>query len=305
MILCCGEALIDMIPDEKGAFTPHAGGAVFNTAIGLGRQGVDVGLLSGVSSDMFGQKLVEDLEESSVQTGFLIRSDRPTTLAFVQLVDGKASYAFYDENTAGRMIASKDLPNKLPQEIKALFFGGISLAVEPCANTYLDMLLKNADDRLIMLDPNIRANFVDDEVRYRERLEKFLHHTDILKVSDEDLDWINPSDTDLGTKAAQIIEQGPKLVLVTLGADGAKAFTQKGIVAKASLSPVQVVDTVGAGDAFNAGILTSLTRGGALSKTAMASIADQDLNSVLKFAIAFATDTVTKQGANPAWNFQD
>ncbi|NDH26939.1 MAG: carbohydrate kinase, partial [Rhodobacteraceae bacterium] len=109
MILCCGEALIDMIPsDHETAFKPLAGGAVFNTAIGIGRQGVDVGLLSGVSTDLFGTILENALEESGVNTSYLNRSSRPTTLAFVTLENGQASYAFYDENTAGRMMRPED-----------------------------------------------------------------------------------------------------------------------------------------------------------------------------------------------------
>lgn len=303
MILCCGEALIDMIPDKTGAFNPVSGGAVFNTAIGLGRQGVDVGFLSGVSTDMFGQKLVGALEESSVKSDFLIRSDRPTTLAFVELVDGKASYAFYDENTAGRMIEPNDLPNQLPKKIKALFFGGISLAVEPCADTYLDLLGRSAGDRLIMVDPNIRANFISNEARYRERLNEFLRHSDIIKVSDEDLDWIDPSDEKMETKAAKIIEMGPTIVFVTLGERGAKAFTQDGLVAKVGSTSVKVIDTVGAGDTFNAGLLTCLSRGNALSKTGLTHITTRNLTSAIEFAVDFASDTATRRGADPAWNF--
>jgi fructokinase len=260
--------------------------------------------MSGVSNDMFGQKLVGELDESSVKTDFLVRSDHPTTLAFVHLVNGKASYAFYDENTAGRMVQPNDLPRQLPKDNKALFFGGISLAVDPCADTYLEMLLRNANDRLIMVDPNIRANFIADEVQYRARLGKILQHTDILKVSDEDLDWINPSNTGMETKVAQIIEQGPKLILVTLGADGVMAFTRNGLVSKAVSPSVQVMDTVGAGDAFNAGVLTYLARDDALSKVAVVNITDQALQPVLQFATVFASDTVTKQGSNPAWNFR-
>ena len=202
------------------------------------------------------------------------------------------------------MVNPDDLPHQLPKEIKALFFGGISLAVEPSADTYLEMLLGNADDRLIMIDPNVRSDFVADEGKYRARLDKILQHTDILKVSDEDLDWIDPSDTGMETKVAQIIDQGSKLILVTLGADGVMAFTRDGLVSKAVSPSGQVVDTVGAGDAFNAGFLTCLARDNILSKTAITSITDQVLKPILKFSTSFASDTVTKQGSNPAWDFQ-
>ena len=111
MILCCGEALIDMIPVETSggdAFVPHSGGAIFNTAIALGRLGGSASMVTGLSDDLFGQQLRDGLEASHVDTSLVIASDRPTTLAFVKLVDGHASYVFYDENSAGRMIQSDE-----------------------------------------------------------------------------------------------------------------------------------------------------------------------------------------------------
>src|SRR6056297_1116438 len=135
MILCAGEALIDMLPRETAAgepaFAPHAGGAVFNTAIALGRLGAETGFLSGLSSDMFGTILDDALLAAHVDASLAIRSDRPTTLAFVKLTDGHADYAFVDENTAGRMLREADMP-PVPDRVGAMFFGGISLPVEPC-----------------------------------------------------------------------------------------------------------------------------------------------------------------------------
>ena len=108
MILSCGEALIDMLPRTttlgEPAFSPYAGGAVFNTAIALGRLGAPSAFFSGISNDMLGQILTETLEASKVDTQYCARSDRLTTVAFVKLVDGQATYAFYDENTAGRLL---------------------------------------------------------------------------------------------------------------------------------------------------------------------------------------------------------
>ena len=145
MILCCGEALIDMIPvstvDGREGFVPHPGGSVFNTAIALGRLDASVGLLTGLSTDLFGQQLRTALEHSHVSTAHLIMSDRPTTLAFVKLVNGQASYQFYDENSAGRMLRPEEMP-ELPEKVSTLFFGGISLACEPCADAYAALLEK-------------------------------------------------------------------------------------------------------------------------------------------------------------------
>ena len=145
MILCCGEALIDMLPRQtalgEAAFAPHAGGAVFNTAIALGRLGASAGFFSGIAEDFMGQMLADTLQASNVDTSLVKRSARPSTLAFVQLVDGQARYAFYDVGTAGRMLSTDDLPT-LPSSVAALFFGGISLAGEPCGTAYETLMLR-------------------------------------------------------------------------------------------------------------------------------------------------------------------
>ena len=133
MILCAGEALIDMLPRQTteggNAFAPHAGGSVFNTAIALGRLDAPVQFFSGLSSDLFGDILRDELSASGVDSALAAVTGRPTTLAFVTLTDGHASYAFYDENTAGRMLTADDLP---AVDADAMIFGGISLVVEPC-----------------------------------------------------------------------------------------------------------------------------------------------------------------------------
>ncbi len=133
MILCCGEALIDMLPRRtaagEDAFAPFPGGSVFNTAVALGRLGAPAGLLAGLSTDLFGARLAAAAAASRVDTGLCPRSARPTTLAFVDLHDGQPRYAFYDEGTAGRMLDPAALP-ALPDGVTALFFGGISLASE-------------------------------------------------------------------------------------------------------------------------------------------------------------------------------
>ncbi|MEP1945012.1 MAG: carbohydrate kinase, partial [Sulfitobacter sp.] len=223
MILCCGEALIDMIPkptiEGPMGFVPHSGGAVFNTSIALGRLGVSAGLLSGVSRDMFGQQLLHELAASKVDTSNIIASDRPTTLAFVKLKDGHATYSFFDENSAGRMITPADMP-QLPDAIEAMFFGGISLACEPGADAYAALLDRNAKDRVVMMDPNIRPSFIQDEARYRTRLEAMIAQTDIIKVSDEDLDWILPTPVSQEEKIQTLLDKGPTLVIITRGSEG-------------------------------------------------------------------------------------
>ena len=163
MILCCGEALIDMIPGPTtggpDGFVPHSGGAVFNTAIALGRLGARAGLLTGLSTDMFGAQLSDALQASHVNASLCIMSERPTTLAFVRLVEGHATYSFFDENSAARMLNASDMP-VLSDEVTALFFGGISLACEPGADAYAALLEREGAQRAVMLDPNIRPGFI-------------------------------------------------------------------------------------------------------------------------------------------------
>ena len=210
MILCCGEALIDMLPrqspDGEATFAPHAGGAVFNTSVALGRLGQPTGFFSGLSTDMFGKVLTDALTASNVDATLAVRVPRPTTLAFVELVDGQARYAFYDENTAGRMLYRDDLP-ELPNGINAMFFGGISLAAEPCGTAFEAMMLRDAPTRVTMIDPNIRPGFITDEAAYRGRLARMIAVADIVKLSDEDLHWLSGPD-DIEKLAQDMLSTG-------------------------------------------------------------------------------------------------
>ncbi len=307
MILCCGEALIDMIPEPTGSgqhgYVPHCGGAIYNTAIALGRLGLSTGMLTGLSNDLFGQQLTRGLRESHVATRLIIKSDRPTTLAFVQLNNGQATYQFFDENSAGRMLSAADFP-ALPDAISALYFGGISLACEPAAEAYLTFAQRHAATRAIMLDPNIRAGFISDEPRYRARLAKMVALSDVLKVSDEDLDWIDPSTGSTEAKARALMTAGPSAVIVTRGREGALGFLKTGETAEAPAQAVQVVDTVGAGDTFNAGIMANLSENGLLTKDALSELTVDALHQALGFAAKVAAVTVSRAGANPPWAYE-
>ncbi|NEX47097.1 carbohydrate kinase family protein [Pseudotabrizicola algicola] len=303
MILSCGEALIDMLPrrstEGEACFAPYAGGAVFNTAIALGRLGAPSAFFSGVSTDMLGEILAETLQASQVDIRFLARSDRPTTVAFVKLVNGQATYAFYDEATAGRMLSPDQLPD-LPAEIGTLFFGGISLVNDPAASTYEALQAREAPGRVTMIDPNIRPGFIaGQEAPYRARIERMIARADIVKLSDEDLHWLmGPGD--ITALARRIIASGPKLVFITEGAAGARAVTatQDRFVAATA---VTVADTVGAGDTFNAGALAALSGAGALTKTALAALPDATLDAALSLGTRAAAITVSRAGANPPW----
>jgi fructokinase len=305
MILCCGEALIDMLPRTTAggepAFVPYAGGAVFNTAIALGRLGVPAGFFSGLSTDLMGEILVETLAAAGVDVSLAARSGRPTTLAFVRLVNGQASYAFYDENTAGRLLAETDLP-ALPDTVGTVFFGGISLVNDPAASTYAAFMARAAAaGRVTMIDPNIRPGFIRDETAYRARIARMIAMADIVKLSDEDLHWLLRSDRgEIADLARQVLGMGPRIVFVTEGANGSHAVTAARALWE-PVRPVTVADTVGAGDTFNAGVLAALHAAGALNRADLGALPDATLQAALSLGNRAAAVTVSRPGANPPW----
>ncbi|MER8904638.1 carbohydrate kinase [Mesorhizobium sp. M0772] len=305
MILCCGEALIDMLPrtttQGEPAFAPYVGGAVFNTAIALGRLGAPAGFFSGLSSDLFGGQFREALGASKVSSTYAHTSPRPTTLAFVRLTNGQATYTFYDENTAGRMLTTEDLP-KLGAEIEAMLFGAISLISDPAGAAYEEFMKREHQRRVMMLDPNIRPNFIPDKAKHLRRIRSMMAMADIVKLSDEDLHWFGEA----GSHEDVIrnwLDRGPKLIVVTHGSEGAVGYSREH---KVSVTPekVEVVDTVGAGDTFNAGILASLHEQGLLTKAGIGGLSEDAIRQALALGAKAAAVTVSRAGANPPWRHE-
>ena len=302
MIVCCGEALIDFLPrsgpDGATLFQPFAGGSVLNVAIALGRLGAPAGYFSGLSSDFFGDVLVKALHDSHVDTRFAIVTDRPTTLAFVTLIDGQARYAFFDEGSAGRMITDADLP-AIPLEVSALHFGSISLVGEP-GGSALETLMQNESPlRVISLDPNIRPSLIKNRDGYVARIERMVAMSDIVKLSADDLMWLAPA-TAFEDFAASWLKRGAKLVVLTKGDDGATAISRRHAVSIPGVA-VKVADTIGAGDTFSAGIMARLSAKGNLTKKAIAGLAEAEIRDILTFANKAASITVSRPGADPPW----
>lgn len=302
MILCCGEALIDMLPRTttlgEDAYAPYAGGAIFNTAIALGRLGVPTGFFTGLSDDMMGDILRKTLGESGVDYSYCATLSRPTTVAFVKLVDGHATYAFYDEGTAGRMITEADLP-ALGEDCEAIHFGAISLIPEPCGSTYEALLKREHETRVISLDPNIRPGFIKDKDAHMARIRRMAAMSDIVKFSDEDLAWFG-LEGDEDALARHWLHHGAKLVVVTRGAEGAVGYTADHKVTVPS-ERVTVVDTVGAGDTFDAGVLASLKMQNLLTKQQVAKLSEEQIAKTLALGARAAAVTVSRAGANPPW----
>lgn len=297
MILCAGEALIDMVP-ENGAYRPLAGGSVYNTAVALGRLAEPVAYLWPISRDAFGDVLLRPLTEAGVNLDLCPRSDRQTTLAVVTLTGGEARYSFYDEGSAGRMLAPEEIP-ALPDTIRAIFAGGISLVPDPCGAAIETLIDRNHARLPAMLDPNIRPFFIDDADAYRARLNRMLAQADIVKLSADDLEWLYPG-LALADAARQVLSLGPRTVLQTGGAAGAHAHWSGETISAPSIRTA-VADTIGAGDTFNAGVLASLNRQGVLSKQGLAQITSEQIRKALTLGAQAAAITVSRPGANPPW----
>lgn len=297
MILCCGEALIDMVPEGE-LFRPLPGGSVYNTAVALGRLGAEAGFLWPISHDPFGAMLLDPLEEAGVDISLCPRVDRPTTLAFVTLSDGEARYDFYDEGTAGRMFSASELPS-LPGSVRALMVGGISLVNDPCGAAVEALVMREAGRLPVFLDPNIRPFFITDPEAHRARLTRLMRKAAIVKLSSDDLAWLWP-----GRPSEDCVEEvlgmGPWLVLHTTGAGGARALHVSGSLAVPARK-VAVADTIGAGDTFNAGVLAGLADARALGHPRLAGLSDATLWAVVAMGARAAEVSVSRPGADPPW----
>jgi fructokinase len=300
MILCGGETLIDFIPTEardgSPAYRPANGGSVHNVALTLGRLGVPVGFVGGVSTDFFGDALVGGLEANGVSTVHVTRLPLPTTLAFVKMEGSEARYAFFDAEAADRHWRLQDMPAVGP-EVTTLQFGGISLIRRPAADAYADLMRREAGRRLIAVDANIRPGLVRDEADYRARLDLFFRRAHVIKVSDADLEWIDAG-CHPAEFAARWLSHEARLVLVTKGEEGAAIFGRNGAIARPAV-PVTVADTVGAGDAFMGGTLAALHDRAWLDRARLDALQDRDLEAVLDFALAAAAITCSRIGADP------
>ena len=298
-VVVAGDALVDLTPvltvSGATAYEPHPGGSCLNVAVGLGRLDVPTGFLARVSSDAFGQLIRAHLAASDVEPGYLVDTDDLTTLAAVHLREGHASYSFHAANAADRGLRPEHLP-ALPRG-SALHLGSIALMLEPVASTLEGLLRSEAGSRVISLDPNVRPSLIPNREAYLRRFADWVPLVDVLKVSTEDLAWLYP-DRGADEVVAGWHAAGVPLVLVTKGADGASGSTPS-TSARVAAPRVQVVDTVGAGDAFMAGVLAHLHERRLLSRDALRSLDAPGLEELLQAACIVAADTCTRAGAEP------
>jgi fructokinase len=304
MILHCGEALIDFIPvldkDGNNAYKPAPGGSPYNSSIASARLGARAVFLGRVSRDFFGDQLVSNLEKNGVDTGHIVRTDQPSTLAFVKKSPtGEARYAFFVTDAADRGLLPEDVPRPLPGDLNCIQFGSISLIPDPVSSTVLELVEREAERLVISFDPNVRTVLLEDEKEYRSRVERAFAASTIIKISDEDLDWVYP-DVEVKDAAGKLLAGRTRLVVVTLGAEGAFAVTPRGVVSVAGVE-TEVSDTVGAGDSFHSALLAWLARKKKLTLQGVGELEKGEAEEMLRFAARVAAKTCSRPGADPPY----
>jgi fructokinase len=303
MIICAGESLIDMVSFRgEPEYTPHVGGSNFNSSIALGRLGSNSYYFGAISNDSYGELIEDCLRGSNVKEDFIIKTNRPTTLAYADVVDGIAEYTFVDEHSAGRMLDQTSLKPFVKRVIKAkaLLVGGISLQSEPCGSSWQWLIEQVSGHLPIYLDVNIRPDFIENKQSYFDRFVRLTSKVDIVKISEDDYRYLYGAQ-DFNKVSKDWLNNGVKLVIFTLGAEGSKVIYDNGKEVFAKSKKVDVVDTIAAGDTFNAGFLLSLDEQGFLDRESLDIISETQLEKALTFANKVASFTVTKKGANPPW----
>ncbi len=306
LLTCMGEMLIDFLPIESHGrttgFTMHPGGGPFNVAVGLARLQQPVAFACKGASDFFGRVLRSYAEQEGIDTRFLLRSDQAlSTLAFVAMEAGEPVFTFYGEGTADTLLSIEDLPEALFAETAILHFGGISLLRGSTPQAVLAAIQRLKGQALLSFDPNLRPALIRAEADYRALLQQCFALADIVKLSAADIGWLAPG-VAIEQVATDLLAQGPVLVVVTRGGEGVLAL-RAGSAGPTTLRvapfPVTVVDTVGAGDAFSAGLLAGLAERGITTRAALEGITAEELTATLRFAAAVAAITCTRPGADP------
>lgn len=305
MFVVAGESLVDLVasPATSGVMqmSAHAGGSPYNCAIALALLGQQTGFLCPISTDSFGDLLLVPLKKAGVVPLIEERSDCNTTLAVVtRNAKGLPAYAFYRQGTAERDISRQKLLAALPPSIDLFQIGGF-LPIEPDdALIWLDVVKSvAARDTVISIDPNVRPSLIADFQGYRERLDAFLDLAHIVKVSDEDLSALDAHKS-IEQHAHQLLARPHvELVVVTLGENGSRAFTANASASASIYRPEEMGDTVGAGDAMMAGILTALAEHDALAVGEIGALEPSSLEAILRFGSAVAGLNCAHIGCHP------
>jgi fructokinase len=301
MFLVCGEAVIDFFQDQTGGdmtFAAVPAGSPFNVCVGLARLGQKAALLTGLSRDAFGERLIATLEQEGVEWRLARRTDRPTILSFVLVKpDGGPEYAFYGERGADTDVTVSGLPTPLPDTIRAIHVGGFPMAVEPSKTAYATLIRREADRRFVSVDPNIRVALMGDLAVHRAHLESLLPLLALIKASGEDIGFLYAG-ASLDDVARRWKAMGAGTIVVTDGPHGALALNDNGMV-RVPTAAVLPIDTVGAGDSFMSALLAALLEEDLLERQKLAAASGDTVSRMLAYANRAAGVTCTRRGANP------
>ena len=292
--------MIDMVSLEGGPNTYRAipGGSPFNVAIGLSRLNIATGFLGKLSTDLLGQQLQTTLRDNGVKLDLVQEDSGPTQLALVTRKPGQEpQYVFYGHQSADANLLPEDLPDALADSIHALHFGSLSLVSQPTGTTLTQLMRREHQHRIISLDPNVRPSRIPDMATYKLKLEEWVRLSHIVKLSQADLDILYPK-SQIDDIAIRWLTMGPTLVVVTQGKNGATGYTTDGSV-HAQAPIIQLVDSIGAGDAFMSGLLASLHDQDRLTFDTLQNLDSNNLHCALQFATKVAAATCKRQGADP------
>jgi fructokinase len=298
MITVAGEALIDLIVDPAGHIDPRFGGGPFNVARAVARLGQPSAFLGRLSGDRFGRLMRADLDQNGVHLPVEAATDTPTTLAVVDVDPvGVPGYRFYLTGTSAAALEPGQAC--LPPDTVALHVGSLGLVMEPIGSSLEQLVATLPPGITVMLDPNCRPGAIASRQAYLTRLGRVLRRVDVIKTSTEDLAYLFPGQS-AEAAAAELLAQGPACVVITDGAAPVRAFTA-GEQIRAEVPPAEIVDTVGAGDAFGGAFLT-WWMGNGLGQADLGEPAT--VRSATQAAIYASVVTCTRRGAEPPWAYE-
>ena len=296
-IWVCGEVLIDLIPGSDGMRVAHVGGGPANTAKALARLGHDVQFIDGISSDQYGQMSRKELLDDEVKLDLALKSDKPTCTAEVTLAaDGSGSYVFKIDGTATFDFSHSWLPDPSRYKPHVLHIGTLVTVIEPGADVLYDWAIRVAEFAPIVYDPNIRPSVMGDRDRYQASVEKWVAISSVIKVSDDDVEWLYPGES-IESVAQRWISDGAALVVITRGINGLLGVSAGGSVEVPGVK-IEVADTVGAGDTVGAIIVEAMIEKGILNLT------DDVLKATLHRAAVAAGITCSRKGAQPPYKHE-
>jgi fructokinase len=294
-VVVTGEALIDLVLARDGSLDGHPGGGPYNVARTIGRLEQPVRYLGRISTDGFGRRLRLELEADGVGLESVVATDAPTTLALAELdAAGAAEYHFYDNGTSAPGLTLEAASAAFPERVAMFYLGTLGLVFEPMATTLEALVTRMGDDTLVAMDPNCRPSVLEDPAAFRGRLARLLARTDVLKASEDDLDWIDPG-ADPVSAARALLAQDNAVALVTRGGDGALAVTATDVI-EVDSPKVEVVDTIGAGDAFMGAFLAHW-RGRELGRFDLHRL--DEVEQAAALACRVAAITCSRAGADP------